>query len=200
MLEPPQPGIPRALVWGGIVVLFFAAIAPTLTWLEFSGGMENLNIATALELRRDHPGNWLIPTLEGEPRVKKPPLTAWLTAAAIRPQTVAKMSSRDASVRRAAAEQLAWEVRWPSLLAACLMLVAVYELGRVVADPWTGVVGALIADNLTYGLAGEHSGSLFGAATTQALSSSLLALVGLLVAGAMFVGAAGGFAASRHAA
>ena len=145
MLEAPQPGIPRALVWGGIVVLFFAAIAPTFTWLEFSGGMENLNIATALELRRDHPGKWLIPTLEGEPRVKKPPLTAWLTAAAIRPQTVAAMSSRDASVRRAAADRLAWETRWPSLLAACLMLLAVYELGRVVADPSTGLVAALIA-------------------------------------------------------
>jgi 4-amino-4-deoxy-L-arabinose transferase-like glycosyltransferase len=145
MLEAPQPGIPRVVVWGGIVVLFFAAIAPTLTWLEFSGGMENLNIATALELRRDHPGKWLIPTLEGEPRVKKPPLAAWLTAAAIRPQTVAAMSSRDANVRRAAADRLAWETRWPSLLAACLMLVAVYELGRVVADPSTGLVAALIA-------------------------------------------------------
>ena len=145
MTEKPQPAIPRALVWVGIVVLFFAAIAPTLTWLEFSGGMENLNIAPALELRRDHPGNWLIPTLEGEPRVKKPPLTAWITAAGIRPQTVTEMSSQDAGVRRAAADRLAWEVRWPSLLAACLMLVAVYELGRVVADPTTGLLAALIA-------------------------------------------------------
>jgi 4-amino-4-deoxy-L-arabinose transferase-like glycosyltransferase len=145
MTETPQPAIPRALVWVGIVALFFAAIAPTLAWLEFSGGMENLNIATALELRRDHPGNWLIPTLEGEPRVKKPPLTAWITAAAIRPSTVADMSSNDAGVRDAAATRLAWEVRWPSLLAACLMLVAVYELGRVVADPTTGLVAALVA-------------------------------------------------------
>jgi len=56
--------VPRALIWVGIVALFFAAVAPTLSWLEFSGGMENLNIATALELRRDHPDNWLIPTLE----------------------------------------------------------------------------------------------------------------------------------------
>jgi hypothetical protein len=41
---------------------------------------------------------------------------------------------------------------------------------------------ALIADNLTYGLAGEHTGSLFGEAAEQALSSSLLALVGLIAA------------------
>ena len=135
----------RALVWVGIVALFFAAIAPTLSWLEFSGGMENLNIATALELRRDHPDNWLIPTLEGQARVKKPPLTAWITAWAIRPATVAAMSDADPAVRGEAAKDLAWEVRWPSLLAACLMLVAVYELGRVVADPKVGIVAALVA-------------------------------------------------------
>jgi 4-amino-4-deoxy-L-arabinose transferase-like glycosyltransferase len=139
-----QRSVPRALIWVGIVALFFAAVAPTLSWLEFSGGMENLNIATALELRRDHPDNWLIPTLEGKPRTKKPPLTAWITAWAIRPQTVAAMSDGDPEVRAAAAKRLAWEVRWPSLLAACLMLVAVYELGRVVADPKVGVVAAII--------------------------------------------------------
>src|SRR5258706_141792 len=145
VISQPKPSAPRAIVWIGIVALFFGAIAPTLSWLEFSGGMENLNIATALELRRDHPDNWLIPMLEGEPRIKKPPLTAWITAAAIRSQTVADLSSLEPAVRRAAADRLAWEVRWPSLLAACLMLIAVYELGRVIADPATGLVAALIA-------------------------------------------------------
>src|SRR5882762_8380635 len=105
MAQPPQ-SMPRILVWLGIVVLFFGAVAPTLSWLEFSGGMENLNIATALELRRDHPDSWLVPTLEGEPRVKKPPLTAWITAAAIHPQTVADLSSLEPAVRRAAADRL----------------------------------------------------------------------------------------------
>jgi 4-amino-4-deoxy-L-arabinose transferase-like glycosyltransferase len=144
VIAQSQPSAPRAIVWLGIIALFFGAIAPTLSWLEFSGGMENLNIATALELRRDHADNWLIPTLEGEPRIKKPPLTAWITAAAIRPQTVADLSSLEPAVRRAAADRLALEVRWPSLLAACLMLIGVYELGRVIADPTTGLVAALI--------------------------------------------------------
>jgi 4-amino-4-deoxy-L-arabinose transferase-like glycosyltransferase len=134
---------PRWAVWTGILALFFTAVAPTLSWLEFSGGLENLNIATALELRRDHPGNWLVPTLEGEIRVKKPPLAAWLTAAAIRPATVAEMSSPDPAVRDDAARRLAFETRWPSLLAACLMLVGIYELGRAVADPPTGLLAAL---------------------------------------------------------
>src|SRR3954467_652936 len=120
-MPPPQRSVlPRALVWVGIVALFFTAIAPTLSWLEFSGGMENLNIATALELRRDHPDNWLIPTLEGERRIKKPPLTAWLPAAAIRPDTVRALSDPNPAIRRAAADRLAFEVRWPALLAACL--------------------------------------------------------------------------------
>jgi 4-amino-4-deoxy-L-arabinose transferase-like glycosyltransferase len=146
--------LPRWAVWLGLLLIFFGGIAPTLSWLEFSGGLENLNIDTALELRRDHPsilpvaGNaeasWMIPTLEGEPRIKKPPLTAWITALAIRPQTVKAMSDADPSIRRAADQTLAWEVRWPSLLAACLMLIATYELGRVVADATTGIVAALI--------------------------------------------------------
>ena len=88
---------PRLLAWIILPALFFAAVAPTLSWLEFSGSVENLNIATALELRRDHPDNWLIPSLEGEARIKKPPLTAWATALAIRPATVAALSDSDSS-------------------------------------------------------------------------------------------------------
>lgn len=41
---------------------------------------------------------------------------------------------------------------------------------------------ALTLDNLTYGLAGDSTGSLFEQAGQQALSSALLALVGLLAA------------------
>lgn len=139
---------PRWLIWIALPAIFFAAVAPTLSWLEFSGGLENLNIATALELRRDHPGNWLIPTLEGEIRVKKPPLTAWITAAAIRPATVAALSDPDPTVRSAAARSLAFEARWPSLLIACLMLVGIYELGRAVADPQTGLLAALVGGTM----------------------------------------------------
>src|SRR5690348_12930630 len=104
-----ETSVPRWAVWGGLVLLFFGAIAPTLSWLEFSGGMENLNIATALELRRDHPDNWLVPTLEAETRIKKPPLTAWITAAAMRPSTMQALSDPDLSLRAAAQRRLAFE-------------------------------------------------------------------------------------------
>src|SRR5688500_5660592 len=130
MTAPPRSARRAAsLALLGIIIATFALIAPTLTWLEFSGGSENLNIGTAMEILRED--RWLLPTLDGEPRVAKPPLTAWITAAAIDANTFQAMSSRDADLRARAERQLAWQVRWPFLLASCLMLLATAELGRV---------------------------------------------------------------------
>ncbi len=71
-----------------------------------------------------------------------------------------------------------------SLVAVGLYLLVVAAGMRQVAARWPVWVVplALTVDNLTYGLAGEHQGSLAGRATEQAFSSALLALVGLLVA------------------
>ena len=44
---------------------------------------------------------------------------------------------------------------------------------------------ALTVDNLAYGVANDYSGSLLGHAAEQALSSALLAVVGLYVAGVL---------------
>jgi hypothetical protein len=131
--------------WRGLLVglLFFVGIAPTLTWLEFSNGIENLNVETALEMRRG--GSWMVPTLMGEPRVRKPPLNAWITAAAVNPRTVEDMSSHDASVRERAWKDLSWQTRWPALLASCLTLVFAYHLGAMLLGPRAGMYGAIIA-------------------------------------------------------
>ena len=40
--------------------------------------MEARNFTTAREMLHD--GNWLLTTLNGEPRYQKPPLPTWLTA------------------------------------------------------------------------------------------------------------------------
>jgi len=71
-----------------------------------------------------------------------------------------------------------------SLVAIGLYLLVVAAGMQQMAASWPVwlVPFALIADNLTYGLAGERTGSLFGDAAAQALSSSLLALVGLMAA------------------
>lgn len=125
-----------------IFLLCVAALGPSLPMLEFSGGMENLNIATALETHRD--GSWLIPKLENEPRLNKPPLPSWITAAFIRPVTVKDMSSTNAAIRESAYGRLAWESRISGLLFAGLMLAAAYALGRAMVDSTFGWMTGLI--------------------------------------------------------
>lgn len=129
--------------------LLFAAIVPTLSKLEFSRTLENLNVATALEARRD--GHWFQPTLEGLPRTVKPPLLAWITALSMRPDTVAQCGSTDATTRDAAFHSLAFQARWPTLLMSCLTVIAVYALGACVGDAKLGAAAAVIAAG-SYGL------------------------------------------------
>ena len=128
--------LPGRLVALGVCLAFVAAVAPTLHRLEFFDGVEHFNLVTVQEMRRDEAGgkpvNWLMPTLEGEPRVVKPPLTAWVTAAFVSADTVRGLSVQDPTARGAAFERFVRAARWPSLLCAALMLMAVYELGRAV--------------------------------------------------------------------
>ncbi|WP_428937982.1 ArnT family glycosyltransferase [Fontivita pretiosa] len=139
--------IRRPLVWLAVATLLaagvFAAVAPTLRWLEFSNGAEGLNVGTAMEIRRE--GNWLVPTLQGQTRLAKPPLTAWITALAITDQTMRQISSRDASQRERGFVRLAWQTRWPALLAGCGMLLATGMLGRLLAGPDCGLLAILAA-------------------------------------------------------
>jgi len=130
--------------WPGFLVaaVFFAANAPTLPWLDFSNGSENLNVATALEIRRT--GNWLVPTLQGEERINKPPLTAWITASLISRSTFDSLSSRDPAVRAAAYRAIAWQIRWPALLCSCLAVVAVYQLARIIGGGRLAIVSTLV--------------------------------------------------------
>ena len=132
----------HAIAAVALAILVVCALMPTLTWLEFSNGSENLNVATTLEMRRTN--RWLLPTLNGEPRIAKPPLTAWITASAVPSQVVRDMSSLDPSVRESAARSLALRVRGSSLLAGCLMLLAVFELGRRIDGPLLGLVSMLV--------------------------------------------------------
>ena len=124
--------------------MFFAGVAPTLRWLEFSNGAEGLNLATAMEIRRT--GNWLAPTLNGQPRLAKPPLTTWIAASSMRASTLREIVGTDASVRRAAFTRLALEVRWPALLAACVTLYLTFELARaLLGELRAGLVALCVA-------------------------------------------------------
>src|SRR5579862_1722588 len=103
MLQP-LPSDPRERRNRAIAIVlalaFFIALAPTLGMCEFSNSMENLVVATSMEMHRDN--LWLVPTLQGEMRVAKPPLAAWITAASIRPQTLRDIDSMDYDLRRRA--------------------------------------------------------------------------------------------------
>jgi hypothetical protein len=73
------------------------------------------------------------------------------------------------------------------LVAMGLYLLIVAAGTQQVGAGWPVWVlpGALVFDNLTYGLVGDHAGLLFQQAGEQALSSAALALVGLLAVAAL---------------
>jgi len=126
-----------------IALASFVAVAPTLGWLEFSNGIEQLHAATVLEMRRDG-GSWLMPTLNGTLRIKKPPLPAWIGALAVSDATVAGVAADDPGVRHRAFARLAWEIRWPVLLIGCLAIAAAFDMARTLAGRrvafWAAVI------------------------------------------------------------
>ncbi len=103
----------------------FAAVAPTLLWLDFTNGMENFNVLTSIEMVRD--GHWLLPTLNGAPRLQKPPLAQWITAWGI-----------------ASGGPLTWAARWPSLLMGAMLPLVAGAAGRLVGGQRMGVLAALM--------------------------------------------------------
>jgi len=130
-------------VWAVLLMaLIFAAIAPTLTLLEFSGGSENLNAATVQEMHRGGP--WLVPSLNGIPRLAKPPLTAWISALVVSRDDIAQLNSPEQSTRDAAFDTFAFKLRWPALLAGCLLVLAVYCLGRTLESHAFGFTAAVV--------------------------------------------------------
>ena len=68
----------RPRVGVAIAFAFFFITFPQLPLLGWHSAEENVNVATAYELKRD--GHWKLPTLCGVPRDVKPPLPAWATA------------------------------------------------------------------------------------------------------------------------
>jgi hypothetical protein len=88
--------------------------------------------------------------------------------------------------------QLFSEGQSAALTTGVLVALAIYLL-VVAAGTWPVAArwpvwilpGVLVFDNLTYGLVGDHAGTLLQQAGEQALSSALLALAGLLAAAAV---------------
>jgi 4-amino-4-deoxy-L-arabinose transferase-like glycosyltransferase len=122
--------------------VFFAALAPGLNWPQFTGDSETWVVQSILEISRGGP--WWIPTLDAAPRVRKPPLTQWLSAAAVKSSTMTAIASRDPAIREPGYESFAWEVRLPVLIEGCLLLLAVGWLGELLDGLATGIFAVLI--------------------------------------------------------
>jgi 4-amino-4-deoxy-L-arabinose transferase-like glycosyltransferase len=88
--------------------------------------MEARNFVTAREMVADH--HWLIPTMNGEIRLAKPPLPTWLAAVS----SMLAVSGGNLTL-----------LRLPSALAACLLIVAILGLCRTMGrEPQQGFLSA----------------------------------------------------------
>jgi len=82
--------------------------------------------------------DWLVPWFNGQPRLKKPPLSYWLTAA-----TAAVTGAQD--------QVLPWHGRIPSLLAGLALLAGLLAAGRHLYDDTTALTaGALLAGSVGF--------------------------------------------------
>lgn len=104
-MSPPGRNVQRLLLLA-LAAATFAANSGALP----ANIMEARNLTTAREMVEK--GNWLVPTMNGELRLEKPPLPTWATALAM---------------AAFGQDELAW-LRLPSALAALLLLVFLFKL------------------------------------------------------------------------
>ncbi len=149
--SPLEPDRDRRAWLGAVLIalLTFLAIAPTLRRPQLTGGNENIVVATSLQMRQGGP--WLVPQLNGEPRIKKPPLVAWITAVTLRQSTIDQLDSPEAIVRSAAYVDLAWQVRWTGVAAGGVLILATFAFARTIGGNTVGLGAAMIvATNLLF--------------------------------------------------
>jgi 4-amino-4-deoxy-L-arabinose transferase-like glycosyltransferase len=100
-------------------------------------------------------GDWVLPSFNFEPRLKKPPFNYWATA------TLSRLdpSSDDVQV---------WHGRMISLLAGLVAVLATYQAGKALFDPATGKLASLLLlsmqgyINLTHNARPDFLYSTFG--------------------------------------
>lgn len=132
-------------------LLICAALWPTLGWVELSSGSEQLVVGAVLESQRN--GSWeakWLPSLNGAPRVRKPPLTTWLGMLAV-PTSEARALA-EGPVDDAAFRVAAIKLRTVSLFCGGLLLLGAFELGRVLRDRRTGLAALAICGSTFFWL------------------------------------------------
>lgn len=76
-------------------------------------------------------GDWVLPSFNYEPRLKKPPLNYWVTA------TLSRLDPFSDDVK-------IWHGRFISLLAGLIMVLATYHVGKTLFDPAIGKLASLL--------------------------------------------------------
>ncbi len=126
----------RARRFGIASLLAFAiagALWPSLRWVELSNGSEQLVAAAALESQRD--GSWprrLVPTLNENPRLRKPPPATWLGMLVV-PTSEARALATG-PINDSAYAWAAVKMRTIALLAGVLMLLGTFALAGILTS------------------------------------------------------------------
>jgi 4-amino-4-deoxy-L-arabinose transferase-like glycosyltransferase len=152
--------------------------------LEFASGSENLVVATALESHRT--GEWLLPTLNEQPRIKKPPLPMWWTAVFMLP-----------AVNDGNANLEFW-TRLSTVPLVVITLLSTYGLARVLrcSSHWSLLAMLVCGSSLMFSRFARSATVDIHLMTWVALASFawMLALRRKTIAPAMLAGAALGLA------
>ena len=115
-----------------IIIIVGVLLLPFLDVLEVTI-MEARNFVTAREMLTD--GNWILTTMNGEPRYEKPPLPTWLTA----------ISGAIFGVNSV------WAMRFPAVLMVMLLGSMMYTLSRKLAlTKRNSLINALVSITSLY--------------------------------------------------
>jgi 4-amino-4-deoxy-L-arabinose transferase-like glycosyltransferase len=132
--------------WLLLLIALILVRLPLTQGLELSDAsavMEQFALAstqeTWLRQHRGEPHAWIVPSLFGQPRLAKPPLTVWLNLLAWRGLPI-----------DAAPELLIWRARLVAVAMGLLMLGGVFWIGRTLWDAQTGFLATLAAGSMWF--------------------------------------------------
>jgi 4-amino-4-deoxy-L-arabinose transferase-like glycosyltransferase len=185
-LNASTPRLATRRLSHGVAIALIAIYALPLLLIHLGTGdandmMELFNLVPVKEAYRD--GHWLMPTLNGVPRLEKPPLPVWA------PAGLAKLVGRDSL----------WVERLPSVMAALLTCLATYAIGCItLRQRSAGLMAAIILITMALFLRQARIAS-YDIFATASITLALLGLIGMVRPGrswpwAVLAGAALGLA------
>ena len=139
----------RYLLPLALALLVAASLWPSLWWVEISNESEQLVIGAAVEsLREGSAQRTWRPSLNGEVRLKKPPLATWAAMAGSSVEEARRLA--EGPLDEAGHRWMAVKMRTIALAVSVALLVLTFELGRLLGGRAVGLV-ALAALGASFG-------------------------------------------------